>query len=115
LANCNICGAFFPKSGALVIRSKKRTSQMNRMYSSDMLRSMYSLCHLKSQRPEENLKMSNSYQEVRTLIIDWLNEVSDTLKLTLRSLYHSVSVMDKFLSSQMIKNGVEMEQSQIML
>lgn len=48
LANCNICGAFFPKSGSLVIRSKKRFSEMNRMFSSDILRSMYSLCHQKS-------------------------------------------------------------------
>ena len=47
------------------------------------------------------MKISNSYQEVRSLIIDWLNEVSDTLKLTDRSLFHSVSIMDKFLSNQM--------------
>ena len=99
LVNCNICGAFFPKSGALVIRSKNRISEMSKMYSSDMLRAMYSLCHQKSQRPEESLKVSNSYQEVRSLIIDWLSEVTDTLKLSSKTFYHSINIMDKFLSN----------------
>ena len=41
LTNCNICGAFFPRSGCLAIRSLKRRTEMSKMYSSDLLRSMY--------------------------------------------------------------------------
>ena len=45
LVNCNLCGAFFPKNGSMVIRSLQRQGQMCKVFSSDILRSMYSSCH----------------------------------------------------------------------
>jgi hypothetical protein len=61
------------------------------------------------------LKVSNQYQEVRCLIIDWLAEVAETLHLNVqKSAYHGVVLLDKFLSNK-IRNGQEMEQSLIML
>ena len=47
LINCNMCGAFFPKTSALTIRSKGRQSNLHKLYSSDILRNMYSQCQLK--------------------------------------------------------------------
>ena len=42
LVNCNVCGAFIPKVGSMVIRAKHRQSQQMKLYSSDILRTMYS-------------------------------------------------------------------------
>lgn len=64
---------------------------------------------------DQTIKISHSYQEVRSLIIDWLCEVSETLKLSQRTVYHAVNIMDRFLSHQQRKTGVELEQSLIML
>jgi len=55
------------------------------------------------------MKISSSYQEVRGLIIDWLCEVTESLHLTGRTMYHAVSILDKFLSLQLKTKGVEME------
>lgn len=109
LLSCNICGAFLPKNGSKTIRAKHRQSQQMKLYSSDILRTMYSQCQQKSQRSDQNLKISSSYQEVRGLIIDWLCEVTESLHLTGRSMYHAVSMLDKFLSIQLKARGVEME------
>ena len=109
LMNCNQCGAFLPKNGSVVIRAKHRHSQQMKLYSSDILRTMYSQCQQKSQRSDLNLKISSSYQEVRSLIIDWLCEVTESLHLSSRSMYHAVSILDKFLSLQLKQRGVEME------
>ena len=81
LVNCNMCGAYFPKSGSNVIRALKRHTQLNKLFTSDILRSMYSQCQTKASKPEYSIKVSNQYQEVRNLIIDWLAEVSETLRL----------------------------------
>ena len=48
LMSCNICGAFLPKNGSVVIRAKHRHSQQMKLYSSDILRTMYSQCQQKS-------------------------------------------------------------------
>ena len=74
---------------------------MNKVFSSDILRSMYSMCHQQSTKQSEHIKVSTPYSEVRNLIIDWLCEVADTLHLSSRSLYHSISILDRFLSNQM--------------
>ena len=42
---------------------------------------MYAQCQQKSSRSDQVVKISTSYQEVRTLIIDWLAEVAETLRL----------------------------------
>ena len=63
----------------------------------------------------EQLKISNSYAEVRSLIVDWLFEVTDNLKLSQRSLYHAMNVLDRFLSVRMRKLGKDMDQTLIML
>lgn len=43
---------------------------------------MYSQCQAKSsQKSDLMTKISSSYQEVRNLIIDWLAEVAETLRL----------------------------------
>jgi len=42
---------------------------------------MYAQCQQKASRTEDAVKISPSYQEVRTLIIDWLVEVAETLRL----------------------------------
>ena len=82
LENCNKCGAYFPKSGAMVIRALKRHTQQSKLYTSDILRSMYSQCQVRSsQKSDQMTKISSSYQEVRNLIIDWLAEVAETLHL----------------------------------
>lgn len=114
LMNCNLCGAFFPKSGSQVIRVAKRAGPLSKVYASDILRTLYSLCHQKSQNSKENLKMSNSYSEVRTLIIDWLFEVCDNLKLAHRTLYHAINILDRFLSIS-IRQGRDMDQTLVMM
>ena len=82
---------------------------MNMMYSSDILRSIYSQCQTISQKTNFTLKFGHSYAEVRSLIIDWMCEVSENLKLSLRSVYHAVSILDQFLSYRLKKEGVDME------
>jgi hypothetical protein len=53
---------------------------------------------------------------VRNLIIDWLVEVAETLKLdTVKSAYNAVIILDKFLSFHLKSNKKEMDQSNIML
>ena len=42
---------------------------------------MYAQCQHKSSQRDQQVKISSSYQEVRTLIIDWLAEVAETLRL----------------------------------
>ena len=81
LVNCNVCGAYYPKSGSSTIRALKRHSELNKLYTSDILRSMYSQCQQRSNRPELHIKITSSYQEVRNLIIDWMAEVAETLRL----------------------------------
>lgn len=81
LVNCNLCGAYFPKSGSFAIRALKRHAQQNKLYISDILRSMYAQCQQKPQNILFQIKVSSQYQEVRNLIIDWLAEVSETLRL----------------------------------
>ena len=98
LLNCNICGAFFPKTSALTIRSKARQSNLHKLYSSDILRNMYSQCQLKQGKEEQHLKISAQYSEVRSLIVDWLCEVTENLRLSQRTLYHSINILDFFLS-----------------
>lgn len=82
---------------------------MSKMNSSDVLRTMYSQCQQKSTVVDQQVKISGSYQEVRQLIIDWLCEVAETLKLSQRSVYHAVHIMDKFLTNQLAHKGIEME------
>jgi hypothetical protein len=53
---------------------------------------------------------------VRNLIIDWLAEVSETLRLDIqKSAYHGIFLLDRFLSSNLRKHKQDMEQSLIML
>ena len=52
---------------------------------------------------------------MRGLIIDWLYEVTDTLKLQHRTFYHSISILDKFLSLQLRLFQKDMDQSLVML
>jgi len=52
---------------------------------------------------------------VRSLIIDWLFEVTDTLKLQQRTFYHSINLLDRFLSLQLKLKQKDMEQSLVML
>ena len=73
---------------------------MNKVYSSDILRSMYSLCHVRTQNKKEEIKITTPYSEVRSLIIDWISEVSDTLHLSQRTMFHSISILDRFISNQ---------------
>jgi len=102
LTNCNECGAFYPKSGSVCIRHLKRHTNQNNLYTSDILRSMYSQCQAKGMKPENQLKVSRSYQEVRNLIIDWLAEVSETLHLDIqKSAYHAIFLLDRFLSNNL--------------
>ena len=50
------------------------------------------------------------------MIVDWLCEVTENLRLAQRTLYHSINILDYFLSQQQRKfNGKDMEQNQIML
>jgi len=44
LVNCNECGAYFPKSGSLAVRSIKRHTNLYKLYTSDILRATYSQC-----------------------------------------------------------------------
>ena len=100
----------------MAIRALKRHSQLSKLYISDVLRSMYSQCQGKSSRPEVLIKISSSYQEVRNLIIDWLTEVSETLKLDIqKSAYHAVILLDRFLSAMLLTHKKDMDQSHIML
>lgn len=116
LINCNTCGAFFPKTSAFAIRSTLRQSNMHKLYSSDILRNMYSQCQLRQQKEQQHLKISAQYGEVRSLIVDWLCEVTENLRLSQRTLYHSINILDFFLSQQQrICGGKDMEQSLIML
>ena len=111
LFNCNVCGAFLPKSGSVVIRARHRQSQQMKLYSSDILRTIYSQCQQRSQKPENVIKISASYQEVRSLIIDWLCEVTESLRLSSRSMFHAVTILDKFLSTQLKQRGIDMQQN----
>jgi hypothetical protein len=53
---------------------------------------------------------------VRNLIIDWLAEVSETLRLDIqKSAYHAIVILDRFLSSNLKKQKKDMEQGAIML
>ena len=62
------------------------------------------------------MKISPQYVEVRNLIIDWLAEVSETLRLDIqKSAYHSIVILDRFLSSNLRRHRKEMDQSSIML
>ena len=116
LVNCNICGAYFPNSGSFTIRALKRHTNQYKLYTSDILRSLYSQCQQKGQNPLNNLKVSPQYQEVRNLIIDWLVEVCETLRLHVyESAYHGIVILDRFLSVNLRKFKKEMDQSQIML
>lgn len=77
---------------------------------------MYAQCQAKASRTDQAIKISPSYQEVRTLIIDWLVEVAETLRLCIhKSAYHAVALLDRFLSNNSKHNGKEMDQSTIML
>ena len=62
------------------------------------------------------MKVSSQYQEVRNLIIDWLAEVSETLRLDIqKSAYHAIVILDRFLSRNLKKQKKDMEQGAIML
>ena len=77
---------------------------------------MYAQCQQKASRSEDAVKISPSYQEVRTLIIDWLVEVAETLRLCIwKSAYHAVHLLDKFLSNNQRNHRKEMDQGTIML
>lgn len=57
-----------------------------------------------------NVKVSNQYQEVRNLIIDWLAEVSETLHLDIqKSAYHAIIILDRFLSNNLKKTKKDMD------
>jgi hypothetical protein len=51
---------------------------------------------------------------VRSLIIDWLFEVTENLKLSLRSLYHGINVLDRYVTTT-VRTGKDMDQTLIML
>ena len=88
---------------------------MSKVLSSDILRSLYSQCHNKSQNTHEQLRLSTAYTEVRHLIIDWLYEVTENLKLQQRTLYHAISILDQFLSLQQRIHSKDMDQTLVML
>ena len=116
IQNCNICGAFFPKSGSTSIRDLKRHTELYKLYTSDFLRTLYSQCQQKTTKREQQIKISGTYLEVRNLIIDWLVEVSETLKLDIyKSAFHAVLLLDRFLTVNKIKHNKEMDQSMIMI
>jgi len=53
---------------------------------------------------------------VRNLIIDWLVEVSETLKLHIfESAYHGIQLLDRFLTAIKLKYNKDMDQSMIMI
>ena len=52
---------------------------------------------------------------MRSLIVDWLCEVTENLHLSQRALYHAISIMDAFLTQQLVQKGKDMEQNTIML
>lgn len=56
--NCNTCGAYFSKTGSLSVRDTKRHSELNKLYSSDILRNMYSQCQQKPVRTDLTIKIS---------------------------------------------------------
>jgi hypothetical protein len=116
LLSCNFCGAYYPNSGSAVIRAVKRHTQLYKLHTSDILRTLYSQCQRKGNKPELALKVSPQYQEVRNLIIDWLVEVSETLHLDMqKSAYHAIIILDRFLSAGIRKFKKDMDQSLIML
>jgi hypothetical protein len=49
------------------------------------------------------------------LIIDWLYEVTENLKLQQRTLYHAISILDQFLSFQQRIHSKDMDQTLVML
>ena len=62
------------------------------------------------------MKISSHYLEVRTLIIDWLVEVSETLRLDVyKSAFNAIGILDRFLSVNLRKFKKDMDQSLIML
>jgi hypothetical protein len=116
LVNCNLCGAYFPKSGSAAIRALKRHARLNKLYTSDLLRSVYASCQQKQANKEQHLKISAQYVEVRNLIIDWLVEVCEALRLDIsKSAYHAVCLLDRYLSAKLRKHRQEMDQAAIML
>lgn len=116
LVNCNDCGAYYPKSGSDVLRAAKRSACLNKLYTSDILRTIYAKCQSKQQNKEAHLKISHQYVEVRNLIIDWLAEVCETLHLDIhKSAFHAVCILDRYLSNQLRRYKKEMDQSAIML
>ena len=116
LVNCNVCSAYFPYSGSMTIRAMKRHTNQNKLYTSDILRSLYSQCQQKGSNTSSQVKISSHYMEVRTLIIDWLVEVSETLRLDIhKSAFNAICILDRFLSINMRKYKQDMDQSLIML
>lgn len=112
LVNCNVCGAYFPNSGSHCVRALRRHFNQNKLYTSDILRSLYSQCQQKGGSAATNLKITAHYQEVRTLIIDWLVEVCETLKLdTYKSAYHAIGILDRFLTMNYLRSKQDMDQS----
>jgi hypothetical protein len=62
------------------------------------------------------IKISKSYQEVRSLIIDWLSEVCQALRLdVVRSAYNGVLLLDRFLTQTKKSSGKDMDQTLIMM
>lgn len=59
LMNCNECGAYFSKTGSLAVRDPRRVGGLSKLYSSDILRNMYSQCQLRPQRKEFQIKISS--------------------------------------------------------
>lgn len=49
------------------------------------------------------------------MIIDWLFEVTENLKLHKRTMYHAVNILDRFLSDQKKRFDKDMDQQLIML
>ena len=43
---------------------------MNKVFSSDILRAMYSMCHQQSTKTQEHIKVSTPYSEVRSLMTE---------------------------------------------
>lgn len=112
LVNCNMCGAYFPNTGSHSVRALRRHFNQNKLYTSDILRSLYSQCQQKGGSAGSSLKITAHYQEVRTLIIDWLVEVCETLRLdTYKSAYHAIGILDRFLTVNYIKSKQDMDQS----
>lgn len=56
------------------------------------------------------MQISKSYNEVRNLIIDWLAEVSESLKLGIhQSAYNGILILDRFLTNMKINHDKDMD------